>query len=94
MWKALLASQDLSDPVVANGVVYVGLGSNEKNVGIDAFSVHRATGGGLCTPLWHGNVGYYIPGGPVVTGGELWAGGGPVNGPADLYAFGLPVPHQ
>ncbi len=94
VWKAFLAPQDLSDPVVANGVVYVGLGSNEKNVGIDAFSVHCATGGGLCTPLWHGKAGYYIPGGPVVTGGEVWAGGGPVNGPADLYAFGLPVPHE
>ena len=94
VWKAFLARQDLSDPAVANGVVYVSEGSNAKNVGIDAFSVHCATGGGTCTPLWHGTAGYYIPSGPAVAGGELWAGSGPINGPANLYAFGLPVPHQ
>ena len=25
-------------------------------------------------------------------GGEVWATGGPANGAAGLYAFGLPVP--
>ena len=32
-----------------------------------------------------------VPSGPVVAGGD-WATGGPQNGPANLYAFGLPVP--
>jgi outer membrane protein assembly factor BamB len=92
-WQAFLAPQNLGAPAVANGVVYVAEGNSVKNVGIDAFSVHCATGGGTCTPLWHGNGGsYYMPSDPVVAGGELWTTGGPVNGPANLYAFGLPVP--
>jgi PQQ-like domain len=92
-WQAFLAPQNLGAPAVANGVVYVTEGNSVKNVGIDAFSVHCATGGGTCTPLWHGNGGsYYVPSGPVVAGGELWATGGPQTGPANLYAFGLPVP--
>ena len=92
-WQAFLAPQNLGDPAVANGVVYVAEGNSAKNVGIDAFSVHCASGGGTCTPLWHGNGGsFYVPSGPVVASGELWATGGPQNGPANLYAFGLPVP--
>jgi hypothetical protein len=93
VWQAFTAPQNLGAPAVANGVVYVAEGNSAKNVGIDAFSVHCATGGGTCTPLWHGNGGsYYVPSDPVVAGGELWTSGGPVNGPANLYAFGLPVP--
>jgi hypothetical protein len=93
VWQAFLAPQNLGAPAVANGVVYVAEGNSAKNVGIDAFSVHCASDGGTCTPLWHGNGGsYYVPSGPVVAGGELWATGGPQNGPANLYAFGLPVP--
>ena len=93
VWQAFLAPQNLGAPAVANGVVYVAEGNSAKNVGIDAFSVHCATGGGTCTPLWHGNGGsFYVPSGPVVAGGELWATGGPQNGQANLYAFGLPVP--
>lgn len=92
-WQAFLAPQNVGAPAVANGVVYVDEGNSAKNVGIDAFSVHCATGGGTCAPLWHGDGGsYYVPSGPVVAGGELWATGGPVSGPANLYAFGLPVP--
>jgi outer membrane protein assembly factor BamB len=92
-WQAFLAPKNLGAPAVANGVVYVAEGDSAKNVGIDAFSVHCATGGGTCTPLWHGNGGsYYVPSDPVVAGGELWTTGGPPNGPANLYAFGLPVP--
>lgn len=92
-WRAFLAPQNLGAPAVANGVVYVAEGNSARNVGIDAFAVHCATGGRTCTPLWHGNGGsYYVPSGPVVAGGELWATGGPANGPANLYAFGLPVP--
>jgi putative pyrroloquinoline-quinone-binding quinoprotein len=92
-WWAHLPPENTGDPAVANGVVYVSAGNSEKNVGIYAFSVHCATGGGMCTPLWRGNGGsYYIPSGPVVAGGEVWATGGPITGPANLYAFGLPVP--
>ena len=62
--------QNLGAPAVANGVVYVAEGNSAKNVGIDAFSVHCASGGGTCTPLWHGNGGsFYVPSGPVVAGG-------------------------
>lgn len=35
-------------------MVYVSLGDNDKNVGIDAFSVTCATGDRFCAPLWHG----------------------------------------
>jgi len=70
-----------------------GQAASSPDVGIDAFSATCATGGGTCTPLWHGSGGsFYGPSGPVVAGGELWGTGGPRNGPADLYAFGLPVP--
>jgi hypothetical protein len=72
-------------------VVYVAEGSNENNVGIDAFAATCATGGGTCTPLWHGKLGYYVPSDPVVAGGELWTADSLQNGPASLYAFGLPV---
>ena len=116
MWKAFLAHHELSDPAVANGVVYVGVGltppriflpiprqgqlpargtpyqAGSHSVGIDAFSATCATRGGTCGPLWHGSSGgFYGPLGPVVADGELWATGGQENGPADLYAFGLPA---
>ena len=68
-------------------------GAGSLTAGIDAFSATCATGGATCSPLWQGSGGsYYSPSGPVVAGGELWGTGGPHNGPADLYAFGLPVP--
>ena len=68
-------------------------GTGSLTAGIDAFSATCATGGDTCSPLWQGSGGsYYSPSGPVVAGGELWGTGGPHNGPADLYAFGLPVP--
>ena len=89
-WTAPITPQDVSPPAVANGVVYVSVGSNEKNVGIDAFSVTCATGGRTCTPLWHKKLGFYIPSGPSVAGGMVWVADGPENGPADLYALGLP----
>jgi outer membrane protein assembly factor BamB len=91
-WTARITPEDVSPPTVANGVVYVSVGSNEKNVGIDAFSVTCATGGRSCTPLWHKKLGFYIPSGPSIAGGMLWVADGPENGPADLYALGLPVP--
>jgi hypothetical protein len=92
VWKAFLAAKNIGSPAVANGVVYVAEGSNENNVGIDAFAATCATGGGTCTPLWHGKLGYYVPSDPVVAGGELWTADSLQNGPASLYAFGLPVP--
>ena len=95
-WKAFLSSGEdsfHSSPAVANGVVYVSWTNSVSKKGIDAFSATCATGGGTCSPLWEGNGGsYYLLSGPAVAGGELWAAGGPQNGPADLYAFGLPVP--
>jgi hypothetical protein len=85
------APENTGAPAVANGVVYVSAGNSARNVCIYAFSVHCATGGGACTPLWRGNGGsYYMPSDPAVAGGELWTTGGPVNGPANLYAFGCP----
>lgn len=89
-WKAPITPEDVSPPTVANGVVYVSVGSNEKNVGIDAYSVTCATGGGVCTLLWHKKLGFFIPGGPSIAGGMLWVTDGPQNGPAELYALGLP----
>ena len=92
VWKAFLAAKNIGSPAVANGVVYVAEGSNENNVGIDAFAATCATGGGTCTPLWHGKLGFYVPSDPVVAGGELWTVDSLQNGPSSLYAFGLPVP--
>jgi hypothetical protein len=89
-WKAPITPEDVSPPSVANGVVYVGVGSTEKNVGIDAFSVNCATGGQTCTPLWHRKLGFYLPSGPSIAGGMLWVADGPENGPAVLLALGLP----
>ncbi|HEV2377224.1 MAG TPA: PQQ-binding-like beta-propeller repeat protein [Streptosporangiaceae bacterium] len=97
-WKAFLTSGEdsgHSSPAVANGVVYVSWSNSVNTVGIDAFSATCNTGGGTCSPLWQGNGGtYYLLSGPVVVNGELWASGGPQNGPAVLYAFGLPVPRH
>jgi hypothetical protein len=97
-WKAFLSSGEdsfHSSPAVANGVVYVSWTNSVNTQGIDAFSATCATGGGTCSRLWEGNGGsYYLLSGPAVAGGELWAAGGPQNGPADLYAFGLPVPSR
>ena len=93
MWRYRTGfSSVFSSPAVANGVVYVGVGSDEQNVGIDAFSVTCATGGRSCTPLWHKKLGFFIPSGPAIAGGMVWVADGPGNGPADLYALGLPVP--
>lgn len=93
VWTAFVGTRIPYSPAVANGVVYVPAGNNRSNVGIDAFSATCATGGGICTPLWHGGGGtYYLPSPPSVADGEVWTTGGPVNGPANLYAFGLPVP--
>lgn len=92
-WVAFLSKQDDSSPVVANGVVYAAEGNEPDNVGIDAFSTKCAEHGGTCTPLWHGSGGsYYVPSGPSIVDGELWATGGQEGGPSYLYAFGLPVP--
>jgi outer membrane protein assembly factor BamB len=92
-WLAFLSKQDDSSPVVANGVVYAAEGNEPGNVGIDAFSTRCADHGGTCAPLWHGNGGsYYVPSGPSIADGELWATGGQEGGPSYLYAFGLPVP--
>jgi hypothetical protein len=93
VWKASVGRKSTASPAVANHLVYVSYGSGPRRVGIDAFSVTCATGGGTCTPLWQGHAGsYYIYSDPVVAGAEVWTGGGPQNGPANLYAFGLPVP--
>jgi hypothetical protein len=91
-WKAYLSPKETADPAVANGVVYVTEGTQVNKTGIEAFSVHCATGGGTCTPIWTGSTGsYYIPSDPAVAGGEVWTADGPQNGPAELYAFGLPA---
>jgi hypothetical protein len=93
VWKASLGTKSQASPAVANGVVYAAYGTGPSKVGIDAFSATCATGGATCTPLWQGKAGsYYIYSDPAVVGGEIWTGGGPANGPANLYAFGLPVP--
>jgi outer membrane protein assembly factor BamB len=96
-WRAFLSAGEDSfyaSPAVANGVVYVGWTNSATKHGIDAFSATCATGGGTCSPLADVSGGYYEMSGPAVAGGELWATGGPQNGPGDLYAFGLPVPSR
>jgi hypothetical protein len=94
-WKAHLAPRGVTftgSPAVANGVVYLPWHSIiTGQESIDAFSATCATAGGTCSPLVDVNSSsYYELGAPAVAGGELWATGGPQNGPGDLYAFGLP----
>jgi outer membrane protein assembly factor BamB len=58
-----------STPAVANGVVYDGQGDGN----LYALPTGCATGGGTCTPLWTGNLGGPLLGGPAVAGGVVYA---------------------
>lgn len=91
VWTAAYGGHDseLASPAIANGVVYVT--TTGRSIAIRAFSIHCATSGALCRPLWSGTAAgnKYLFEGVVVAGGRLYATGGPTNGPARMYVFGL-----
>ena len=82
-WTGGTGAAISSSPAVADGVVYVGAGR-----WLYAFAVGCAGGGGTCTPLWTGTVGY--PNGfgiagyaPAVANGVVYVG----SNDDILYAF-------
>lgn len=94
-WRAFLTTghpdSGRSSIAVADHVVYVPWTNGISRSGISAFASDCATGGKTCKALWTSNGGsHWALEGPVVSNGQLWATGGPLNGPAVLYSFGLP----
>ncbi len=85
-WKTTFGGQALYEPVVANGVVYVGTLDYYYVYGnLLAYPTHCSEG---CAPLWSHPVTGAVEWAPTVVNGTLYAG----TMLGILYAFSLPAP--